>query len=129
MVTITVVDQVEVQEIETAPLVGADQWRTVMAAADYRCECTGACGNRHSRTGLRCDATHDKWTKATGRIRLTAGPIDPITPTRTAVLLPASDLRAWCPKCFAGAARRARAAATERERRNDDANEAQGALF
>ena len=83
------------------PIVGADLFRAVMAAAGGQCQCTGQCGQSHTKTGGRCLRQHG------GRVRLVAAPADPATPDRQAVILPAGRLRAWCPACLTGAQRTA----------------------
>ncbi|WP_340558939.1 hypothetical protein [Streptomyces sp. GSL17-111] len=89
------------------PIVYADQWRIVMAASEWRCQCSGECGHAHAKGGGRCPREHDRHaSKHRGPVRLLAAPADPITPTRRAVALPVHALRAWCPDCL-DAARRA----------------------
>jgi hypothetical protein len=90
----------------SAPIVAADLFRTVVAAAGGRCWCTGQCGNTHRATEGRCIKTHD-----IAGVRLIAAPADPTTGECAAVGLPAAALRAWCPPCFSAAQRAARKAA------------------
>ncbi|ANS67956.1 hypothetical protein SLINC_5732 [Streptomyces lincolnensis] len=91
------------------PLAAVDVWRPVMEAAGHRCQCTGACGNPHSKGGGRCPREHDGYTSKHGhRVRLMAAPADPLTPPATAVALPVGELLAWCPECQAAAVRQAR---------------------
>ncbi|MFB8383067.1 hypothetical protein [Streptomyces rubiginosohelvolus] len=87
---------------EPLPLAATSLFRAVMVAADWRCQCTGQCGHRHTRTEDRCQRTHG------GRVLLMAAPADPSTPDRDAAALPAAALRVWCPGCHT-AARRTRA--------------------
>ncbi|KNE81650.1 MULTISPECIES: hypothetical protein [Streptomyces] len=83
------------------PIVGAALWRRVMAAAGYRCQCAGQCGNPHTKGEGRCLKEHDKYaSRHSGPVRLLAAAADPATPPRAAALLPVADLRAWCPTCF-----------------------------
>ncbi|MEV4993181.1 hypothetical protein [Streptomyces niveus] len=82
------------------PLAAAHLFRAVMTGANWRCQCTGACGQTHSRTEGRCPRYHG------GTVALMAAPADPTTPERVAVTLPARSLRAWCPTCFTAAQRR-----------------------
>ncbi|MCZ7415671.1 hypothetical protein [Streptomyces sp. WMMC897] len=91
------------------PIVYADQWRTVMTAARWRCQCTGACGNTHTKGGSRCPRQHDRHAgKHRSPVRLLAAPADPGVPTVRAVALPVEALRAWCPDCLDAAHRTAR---------------------
>jgi hypothetical protein len=99
----------------SAPIVGADLFRTVVDAAGGRCHCTGQCGQSHRKTEGRCLRQHDS-----GGLRLIAAPADPATTELAAAALPASGLRAWCPACFTTARRLARPAV---------AGTAQGGLF
>ncbi|MFF7202053.1 hypothetical protein [Streptomyces sp. NPDC008141] len=93
------------------PLAAVNTWIPVMEAAGRRCQCTGECGNPHTRGEGRCPREHDSYTSKHGRrVRLMAAPADPSTPPTQAVRLPASQLRAWCPECYAAAIRRARTA-------------------
>jgi hypothetical protein len=80
--------------VRTRPLGDPPTWTVVIGAADRRCECTGACGRRHSRTDFRCDRTHDQ-----GGIRLIAAPTDLALPLSEAAELTPDELRAWCPDC------------------------------
>lgn len=91
----------------STPIVGADLFRTVINAAGGRCHCTGQCGQSHRKTEGRCLKQHDR-----GRVRLIAAPADPTATELAAVALPAAELRAWCPGCFAAAQRTARKATT-----------------
>ncbi|MFE6484093.1 hypothetical protein ACFVGN_14325 [Streptomyces sp. NPDC057757] len=91
------------------PLAAVDTWRPVMEAAGFRCQCEGECGNAHAKGSGRCQHEHDHHTSKHGRrIRLMAAPADPLTTAVAAAGLPADRLRAWCPDCHSGAARRAR---------------------
>ncbi|WEO95311.1 hypothetical protein A6P39_015465 [Streptomyces sp. FXJ1.172] len=98
--------------MKSAPLAAVDVWLPVMAAAGYRCQCTGECGNPHAKTEGRCPREHDGYTSKHGhRIRLMAAPADPCVPPVKAVTLPPGELRAWCPECHTAATRRARVCA------------------
>ncbi|MFG2195779.1 hypothetical protein [Streptomyces sp. NPDC048639] len=88
------------------PLVFADVWRPVVEAAGFRCQCTGQCGTRHSKTAGRCPREQDQYGKG-GRIHLAAAPADQSVSAVAAAQLPAAALRAWCPECHAGAQRKA----------------------
>ncbi|MEU2866375.1 hypothetical protein ABZ672_50335 [Streptomyces mirabilis] len=91
------------------PLAAVDTWRPVMEAAGFRCQCEGECGNAHTKGDGRCLHEHDHYTSKHGRrVRLMAGPIDPLTTAVAAAGLPVDRLRAWCPDCHGAAARRAR---------------------
>ncbi|MFF0505615.1 hypothetical protein ACFYUH_18710 [Streptomyces fimicarius] len=84
---------------EPLPLAATGLFRAVMAAAGWRCQCTGLCGHGHTRTEGRCPRTHG------GRVLLMAAPADLSTPERAAAVLPADGLRAWCSGCHAAARR------------------------
>jgi hypothetical protein len=106
------------------PIAYADQWRQVMQAAGYRCQCAGECGNGHTKAGGRCPRVHDQHaSKHRGPIHLTAAPANPATPTGAAVRLPLAELLAWCPDCHDGARR----AANRKSRTEPDP--AQDSLF
>ncbi|MFE2758502.1 hypothetical protein [Streptomyces halstedii] len=90
------------------PIVATDLFRTVMTAADGRCQCTGQCGQPHAKTDGRCPREHDTYAgKHGGPVRLMAAAADPILNDREAAALPADRLRAWCPGCFTAAQRAA----------------------
>ncbi|MFI1849705.1 hypothetical protein [Streptomyces sp. NPDC020480] len=94
------------------PIVYAAAWRPVMKAAGYRCQCTGQCGNPHTKGGGRCAREHDQHaSKHRGPVRLIAAPADTCTSARAAAQLPAAELRAWCPDCHDAARRAAQRAA------------------
>jgi len=101
--------------IRTRPIAHAAQWSAVMETAGYVCQCTGACGCRHSRTGGRCDAWHDGHRHGKP-VRLIAAPEDLSLTAREAVTVPTEELRAWCPSCYNDARRRASATRQERQR-------------
>ncbi|MBW1604194.1 hypothetical protein JJV70_19235 [Streptomyces sp. JJ66] len=106
------------------PIVYADQWRTVMAMAGRRCQCTGQCGNPHTKAGGRCPRGHDRHaSKHRGPVRLLAAPADLTLSALAAASLPPGELWAWCPDCH-DAARRA-AQRTKRHTTSAD----QDALF
>ncbi|MFF8191889.1 hypothetical protein ACF05L_13795 [Streptomyces bobili] len=91
------------------PIVGAALFRTVMQAADHRCQCEGECGQPHRKGGGRCQHEHEHYTSKHGRlVRLMAAPVDPLTTDVAAAALPPSALRAWCPDCHTAAARLAK---------------------
>ncbi|MFC8795885.1 hypothetical protein [Streptomyces cinereoruber] len=90
-------------------------WTAVMSTAGHRCQCTGACGSKHSRSGLRCDAT-------TERRALLAAPADLLLTPVAAAAVPVEELLAWCPACHTKATARQRAEARERARHDDDAD-------
>lgn len=97
--------------MKSQPLAAVSVWRPVMESAGWRCQCAGECGNAHAKTDGRCPREHDGYTSKHGhRVRLMAAPADVLTPSTTAVTLPASELRAWCPECHTAAARKARSA-------------------
>jgi hypothetical protein len=72
---------------------------TVLERAGRRCECTGAGCHGAQRRCPRALPTHI----------LHVAPADPSCPPATASRLPASDMRAWCARCWELAARQARA--------------------
>ncbi|PGH49312.1 hypothetical protein [Streptomyces sp. Ru87] len=93
------------------PLAAVDTWKPVMEAAGFRCQCAGECGKPHDKTEDRCPREHDTPASKHGsRIRLLAAPADPGMPAVKAVTLPPSQLRAWCPACYAAATRLVRRA-------------------
>ncbi|MFF2184622.1 hypothetical protein [Streptomyces sp. NPDC058155] len=87
------------------PLVGADIWEAVMAAAGDRCQCMGACGKKHdpdrTRQQQRCRHHNGEHVAKRGRIALIAMPRDPINEGDfvTAASLPSARLIAMCPEC------------------------------
>lgn len=87
-------------------------WAVVMSAAGHQCQCTGACGSRHSDTGLRCATT-------TEHAPLLAAPADLLLSTAAAASVPAGELLAWCPGCHRRATTRQRRDARERHRLED----------
>ncbi|MEU8825896.1 hypothetical protein [Streptomyces sp. NPDC048636] len=96
----------------TEPIVYAAAWRPVMETAGYRCQCTGQCGNPHTKAKGRCPREHDQHaSKHRGPVRLLAAPANPLTPARVAAGIPATDLRAWCPDCHDATRRAAQRAA------------------
>ncbi|MFJ7280952.1 hypothetical protein [Kitasatospora sp. NPDC098663] len=105
------------------PIAPTPAWTTVMTRAGYTCECTGACGTRHGRSGLRCDTRHGQYLKAAkGPARLCVG--QPDLSDREAAALPPADLAAWCPPCWRGTDRRRRAARATLDTRPDTADTA-----
>ncbi|MEU3962896.1 hypothetical protein AB0F42_24340 [Streptomyces buecherae] len=90
------------------PIAGADVWLPVMDAAGHRCQCTGACGSKHTdrKSGKpgRCPLANGDHVSRIGEIKLIAAPADVATsspPTSTPLL-------AWCRPCYDGARRIAR---------------------
>ncbi|MFJ6212176.1 hypothetical protein ACIQGZ_02390 [Streptomyces sp. NPDC092296] len=86
------------------PLAATPAWRAVMHTAGHRCQCTGQCGDPHTRGGGRCDREHDGHShrRGGGTVRLLAAPADPAQlglPAHRAAALPAGELAAWCPTC------------------------------
>ncbi|MHA5050275.1 hypothetical protein [Streptomyces sp. SD15] len=95
--------------MRSQPIVGAAVFTTVMEAVGHRCQCEGECGQPHTKGDGRCPHEHDHHTSKHGRrVRLIAAPADPLATDVAAARLPASELRAWCPDCHAGAGRLAR---------------------
>jgi hypothetical protein len=91
------------------PLGASALWRAVMEAAGHQCHCSGACGSRHTNSGMRCHrtATHH---------RLLIAPADLLLTPAAAAAVPAEQLLAWCPDCHRAALGRQRAADRERRR-------------
>ncbi|MFI9366983.1 hypothetical protein ACIG5E_39025 [Kitasatospora sp. NPDC053057] len=90
------------------PIAAPQAWTAVMARANRTCECTGACGTRHSKSGLRCDIRHGQYLKGSkGPVRITIG--QPGLNDHEAAAPPPAELAAWCPSCWRGADRRRRA--------------------
>jgi hypothetical protein len=84
-----------------------------MDAAGDQCQCTGACGSQHTKTGLRCP-------KATSHARLIVAPDDLTLSPTVAAAVPVEQLRAWCSGCHAGAQRRQLEAQRELQRLESD---------
>lgn len=95
-------------------------WEVVISAAGHRCQCTGACGSKHSKSGMRCETTTD-------RRALLAAPADLLLTPVAAAAVPAEQLLAWCPVCHSKATVRQRADARERARQ--EAADDTAALF
>ncbi|MDT0307196.1 hypothetical protein RM780_09500 [Streptomyces sp. DSM 44917] len=94
------------------PIAYADLWRAVMAAAGWRCQCRGECGNPHKSGQGRCPKEHDKHaSKHRGPVRLIAAPADPGVTGLAAARLPRGELRAWCTDCHDHTRRAGRKAA------------------
>jgi hypothetical protein len=104
------------------PVVGAELWSAVMSAAGYRCQCEGACGSKHTPTGQRTAGVQHRCprTAASGAPPLVVAPVEPTVPACVAAALPAGDLRAWCPACYAGALAVARRAERNAPEPTDD---------
>jgi hypothetical protein len=104
-------------DIHTRPLAAAGLWQRVVDAAGSRCQCTGSCGNQHSKTERRCGARHDVYAAEYGGwVRLVVAPANLTLPPAQAATLPEARLRAWCPRCYRAAQRRQRAADEHRRR-------------
>lgn len=86
-------------------------WVTVMTAAGHRCHCTGACGNKHTKSLGQCD-------RDTDREQLLVAPADLLLSPVAAAAVPAGELLAWCTDCHRKATAKQRAA--ERERCQQD---------
>ena len=97
------------------PVAPLPLWEQVTAAAAGICQCSGACGNRHAKSGGRCDRANGHHAgKHAGPVRLLAAPADPALlalPAHQAARLPAAALAAWCPDCHHGAQAAAQRAA------------------
>lgn len=98
------------------PIVGAALWSAVMKNAGHRCECKGACGQKHdpNRRGVqsRCPLENGKHISKKGEVVLIATPRDPINEGDfvTAASLPAKRLAAMCPPCYDAVRRKINAA-------------------
>lgn len=98
------------------PIVGAALWTAVMKNAGHRCECKGACGQKHdpNRRGVqhRCPLENGKHVSKRGEIVLIAMPRDPINEGDfvSAAQLPARRLAAMCPPCYDAVRRKIKAA-------------------
>ncbi|KWT63141.1 hypothetical protein ADL21_04555 [Streptomyces albus subsp. albus] len=109
--------------MSTVPIVCAQLFRAVMTTACWRCQCTGQCGQGHTKSEGRCPREHGGYAgKTGGPVRLGAGPAAPAVPERQAAALPAARLRAWCPGCLSAARKCA-------HRADDPADGVQGGLF
>ncbi|MGW0559954.1 hypothetical protein ACWDZ4_04810 [Streptomyces sp. NPDC003016] len=91
-----------------SPIAGAELFNAVMDAADWRCQCEGACGRTHTRGGM-CRESHNHLT------RLVIAPKQPTGTTADADVSEAKHLRAWCPRCVDRVNAAARAAALEEQ--------------
>jgi hypothetical protein len=96
-------------------------WEAVMTRAGFRCQCHGGCGQKHAKDGGRCPITDGAYIKGRGWVRLGAVPQDPALQLAQASRLPVESLKAACPKCYDGIARRAKAG---REAKNATATQA-----
>ena len=110
--------------ITTRPLGDPPAWSAALAAAGNQCQCTGACGRTHGRTGRRCDREHD-----VAGTRLIAAPGHLSLPETIAANRPTADLRAWCPTCYDLARRRHRAADAHWTARTADREDRTPTLF
>ena len=80
----------------------------VLAAAGWRCQCTGACGHVHHLADLgRCSITDSPLHP------LIAAPAQPSIPAHEAAALAVDELRAWCPPRHQRAAAITRALVTD----------------
>jgi len=95
--------------VTVIPLGTPRAWAVVMAAAEHRCHCTGACGSKHSKSAMRCD-------RSTRDAQMLAAPADLALSPVAAAAVPVAELLAWCPSCHRKAAARQRAANCERQR-------------
>lgn len=101
------------------PVAPLPLWEQVITTASGRCQCSGACGNRHAKSGGRCDRENGHYAaKHHGPVRLLAAPADPAQltlPAHRQAALSLGELAAWCPDCHhsahAAAQRAARRAA------------------
>jgi hypothetical protein len=80
-----------------------------MEPAEFRCQCSGACGSQHAKTERRCHRTASSY-------RLLVAPADLLLSPAAAAAVPAEQLLAWCPDCHRAALSRQRAAERERKR-------------
>jgi hypothetical protein len=99
----------------SAPLGVTPLWASVVRRAGARCQCRGACGNRHykikrgapalptSDPRTRCEATLSPAIEGADKGRLYVAPRDPDVPERDAWRVPAAELAAWCGPCLSGA--------------------------
>lgn len=92
---------IEQPPVITRPIAATATWETVIVAAGGMCQCTGACGSRHTTTAMRCDRTQD-----VEGIRLVTAPTDLTLRPHEAAAVPVAELRAWCPRCHTAARRR-----------------------
>jgi hypothetical protein len=81
----------------TGPIWGSDLWRQVVANAQGMCQCTGQCGQKHARTGGRCDIAEGRRSE-----HLIAAPAVLPCAFHVAATLKAPQLIALCVKCFGG---------------------------
>ena len=82
-------------------------WEAVMQTARHCCQCTGQCGQTHSKSRGRCEREHGAFaSKRGGSVLLLAAPADPADmtlPAHKLAALPARRLAAWCTACHDGA--------------------------
>ncbi|MBB5983995.1 hypothetical protein [Kribbella solani] len=91
-------------------LVKGRTWLVVLGNANYRCQCTGECGQTHTSTGSTTTSISGRCVhEAPGR-QLVAAPADPAATTVTASRAHIDELHAWCPSCLDGAIRKTLAA-------------------
>lgn len=89
------------------PIVGAETWLPVMEKANHRCECKGACGQKHAKTEGRCDMSNHR----VGHPPLIAAPADLSRATWPGAAMKAQPLIAWCRSCYGRALDAAKKAA------------------
>ncbi|WP_033222223.1 hypothetical protein [Kitasatospora phosalacinea] len=86
------------------PLGSPSLWQAVIDRAEARCQCSGACGKTHAKSGGRCEHTQGGWLgKHGGTVRLLAAPTAPadmLLLAHESAALPAARLAAWCGPCF-----------------------------
>ncbi|WP_234376269.1 hypothetical protein [Streptomyces sp. CB01201] len=87
-------------------MTAAHLWLPVIQAAGFRCQCTGQCGNAHTKGQGRCLREHDQHaSKHRGPVHLIAAPADLTLSPLKAARVPLAGLRAWCPDCHTAARR------------------------
>jgi hypothetical protein len=77
------------------PMVGGSIWREVVGAAGGRCECTGGCGRKYSKSGGRCTRGNSPPLHAVAARPAATGPVGEMQ-------LRAGELIALCDLCHAG---------------------------
>src|SRR3954452_5930044 len=81
---------------ELPPIAGGRLWHQVIDRAAGVCQCEGACGRRHARTGGRCTVGQAAFQP----VPLYVAPSDPTVPTDQAWRLRHDQLAAWCGQCL-----------------------------
>lgn len=64
-----------------------------MSRAGQQCQCTGTCGNRHTKTGGRCGVL------AGGREDVLLAPADLLLSDVARARVPVRELLLWCASC------------------------------